>query len=36
MNQTNSAFTQALERVLGIRPGSIVLVSARVLEEWIP
>jgi len=36
MKQTNSAFTHAIERVLGVRKDSIILVSDPVLEEWIP
>jgi AcrR family transcriptional regulator len=36
MKKTNSAFTEAIERVLGVRKDSIVLVSDPVLEEWIP
>jgi AcrR family transcriptional regulator len=35
MKQTNTAFTQAIEKVLGVRKDTIVLVSDPVLEEWI-
>jgi AcrR family transcriptional regulator len=36
LKRSNSAFTQAIERVLGVRKDTIVLVSDPVLEEWIP
>jgi len=35
MQDTTKAYTNAIERVLGVREGSIILVSDTVLEEWI-
>ena len=35
MQDTTKAYTDAIERVLGVREGSIILVSDTVLEEWI-
>ncbi len=36
MKQTNSGFTEAIERVLGVSKGTITLVSDPVLKAWIP
>lgn len=35
MKKTNAAFTRAIERVLGLKNGSIVLITDSMLEEWL-
>jgi AcrR family transcriptional regulator len=36
MKETTAAFTEAIERVLGVKKDSITLVSDPILEAWIP
>jgi AcrR family transcriptional regulator len=36
MKETNHAYTESIERILGIKKDSIVLVNDHIIEEWIP